>query len=536
MTLTHAIDSANQPSSTIPAPPRPRNGKKIGWTIAGVIAALGMLGQAIERAERPAPVANRVDGGVTSIADYDDPRGFSIGQPDGWQVIAPSPVEITVTDPQYLSAAMIRARPVQGDLAQWLARDFARGERWIRQSETITVDMSDATTARAQLRVVDSNGVRKLVNLIAVAHGGLATVFAAAAPEDRFAAQLPQLASILQRFHLRAVQPQSPTAQAPTLAFQPWQDPHEHAFTVDIAQGWTPDGGMLRSNGRPALGLSASAGNDPSTQIFVGDRPRPAFIFPTAIAASFGQTEGGTYSSDGGMTHYTILSFPDVGQLGERMLAERFGNVQITARRERTDLIEARRRTEPVPPGVHHHVGAVDLDFRSGDGRVGTITVSASGQQSAELGGTWQINGVSGFIARPQTSGLAALALGRALVSLHIDPNWWVREMHASAADFEAWRRSNAQINEMNRQTTEARWASDVQRQGAIGDILRGTVNAVDPASGREYQVQNSNNYYYLPVSATGDGPIVGTNIDENPAPQLDMHRLLQIGVDMPYR
>lgn len=536
MNVTHAIDSTSQSSSTIPAPPRKRNGKKIGAAIAGIVVALGTIGQSFHHADGRANVVNDSDSGLTAIADYRDPRGFSIGQPDGWQVFAPSPVEITVTDPQYLSAAMIRARPVQGDLTQWLARDFARGERWIRQSETISAETIDANTARAQLRVVDSNGVRKRANLIAVAHGGLATVFIAAAPENSFAEQLPQLASILQRFHLSAAQPQSPPAQAPMLSFQPWQDPHEHAFTVDLPQGWAPAGGMLRSNGRPALGFSATAGNDASMQIFLGDRPRPAFIFPTAIAASLGQTEGGTYSSDGGMTHYMILSFPDVGQLGERMLAERFGNVQIIARRERTDLIEARRRIEPVPAGVYHHVGAVDLDFRTGDGRVGTFTISASGQQRAELGGTWQINDAFGFITTPQNSGLAALALGRALGSLHVDPNWWVRETRASAADFEAWRRNTAEINEMNRQTTEARWASDVQRQGALGDILRGTVNAVDPASGREYQVQNSNNYYYLPVSATGDGPIIGTNLDENPAPQLDMHRLLQIGVDTPYR
>jgi len=62
---------------------------------------------------------------------------------------------------------------------------------------------------------------------------------------------------------------------------------------------------------------------------------------------------------------------------------------------------------------------------------------------------------------------------------------------------------------------------------------LGGTVRLVDPQPGETFQAGGQSRYFFRVV---GQGGVVGTDTDFNPAPDLDMRRLLQVGVDVPDR
>jgi hypothetical protein len=62
---------------------------------------------------------------------------------------------------------------------------------------------------------------------------------------------------------------------------------------------------------------------------------------------------------------------------------------------------------------------------------------------------------------------------------------------------------------------------------------LGGTVRLVDPQTGETFEAGGQSRYFFR---VPGQGGIVGTETDFNPAPDLDLRRLLQVGVDVPDR
>lgn len=87
----------------------------------------------------------------------------------------------------------------------------------------------------------------------------------------------------------------------------------------------------------------------------------------------------------------------------------------------------------------------------------------------------------------------------------------------------------------LQRKTIESRWAADEARQRGTRDMLGGTVRLQDPQTGEVFETTARDRYYYR-VNPADKPTAVGTDTDFNPAPQLDLRKLLQIGVDVPDR
>ena len=56
-----------------------------------------------------------------------------------------------------------------------------------------------------------------------------------------------------------------------------------------------------------------------------------------------------------------------------------------------------------------------------------------------------------------------------------------------------------------------------------------------DPQTGESFETGGQSRYYYRIAGASPDAAL-GVDSDFNPAPELDMRRLLQVGVDLPDR
>ena len=178
-------------------------------------------------------------------------------------------------------------------------------------------------------------------------------------------------------------------------------------------------------------------------------------------------------------------------------------------------------------------MSAAELEFRLSDGRIGTIQLVTMGQETPQLGGTWYVDNILGFVAPPERANEAGMALARAIGSSRENPNWRSGEaahqarMTAQYRDYLAWSANQQQ------QAIESRWASDETRQAGMRDILGGTVRLRDPATGETFETGGQSRYYYR---VAGQDQGVGTETDFTPAPEVDMRRLLRVGVDTPER
>jgi hypothetical protein len=466
---------------------------------------------------------------MEGFVNHQDPAGFSVQVPEGWQVTATRLDDVTIKGPGGGSVAWIRARVVRGDLTRWLAEDYLRTEATIGRFQMTAVSAEGPSVARATftLRHGDSD---KRASIVAVRSGEIATVFVAVAPMAEFPTQLPGLIHILDSFRFTRNDAGSPGVPSPrsSLQFVQWVEPYEQAFSMEVPAGWQTQGGLLRrADGvRVAYQLTAPDG---AAFIFGGDQSMPAyFVFPTEIAISLGNREGQPTNGNGPI----MLRFQEAASMGQSIIQQRFGRVQITEVRQRADLIEIIRRN-PVMQGSFPQLSSAEIEFRLADGRVGMLALTTQGQEVPGLGGTWYVDNIHGFIAPAERAGEAGMALARAIGTSRENPRWRTDEAAHQARMTAQYQEYAAYSTNLQRQTIEARWASDGARQGGMRDILGGTVRLKDPVTGESFETGGQNRYYYRVVNGGGNTG-VGTDTDFNPAPELDMRRLLQVGVDLP--
>lgn len=500
----------------------------IGVAVVVVLAVAGNLkkaGPAPDARAAPAP-------SMPGFVNHQDPAGFTVQRPDGWRVTAPSLSEISIAGPDGGSAALIRARVVRGDLQRYLAENYLGSEAGIGNARMLDVSSDGPNVARGMFEFRKGN-VTKRVSVVAVRQGEIATLFAAMAPAESFAAELPRLIRILESF--RFVPPDSGPAgrsgrapSAPAMQFVQWVDPNEQAFSFEVPAGWQPQGGLLRRADGVRVAWQITS-PDGAAFLFGGDQKVPSyFVFPTQIALSLGNREGYPTGPGGPI----MLRFQEAQSMAQTLLQQRFGQVQVTAARPRPDLLEVIRRS-PVLSGSLSRMSAAELEFKLPDGRIGTIMLTTQGQETPQLGGTWYVDNILGFVAPPERASEAGMALARAIGTSRENPNWRAGEAAHQARMTAQYQEYLAWSTNQQRQTIEARWASDEARQAGMRDILGGTVRLKDPVTGETFETGGQSRYYYRVV---GQNRGVGTETDFAPAPEVDMRRLLRVGVEVPER
>jgi hypothetical protein len=459
------------------------------------------------------------------FVNYTDPSGFTLQKPQDWQVVAASLTDIVVASPTGTSAALIRARVVRGDLVRWLADTYLGTEAGVQSFQALSSTSGGPNVARALIRYVDGANNEKRASAVAVRAGELATVFTAVAPAAELATALPAMTQILDSFRF------APTTQGNTvgagLRYVNWVDPFESAWSMEVPVGWQSSGGLLRrADGvRAVWQLTAPGG---AVTIFGGDANVPSqFVFPTATALSLGFREGEPTGANGPI----MLRFQEAASMGPGIFQQRFGQAQVITVRDRPDLIQA-LRSNPLLQANIPRMSAAEIEFRMPDGRVGVMALTTWGQEVPNLGGTWHVDTIHGLIAPADRVGEAGAALAHTFATSVENPVWRRGESKFQDTLSEAWKNYLQFSNNLQAQTIEQRWASQDAIARQQRDVLGGTVRLVDPQTGETFEAGAQSRYYFR-VPAGG---VVGADIDFNPAPDLDLRRLLQVGVDVPDR
>jgi hypothetical protein len=356
----------------------------------------------------------------------------------------------------------------------------------------------------------------------------VATLFVAAAARERFAQALPDLTRILDSVRF-GPPPRQAAQRVLPLPFTRWVDPVEGAYATDLPQGWRTEGGLRRSTWNVRL-VFTSTSPDGAMQVFSGDATVPRmFIQPNATTASLGNREGQYGGADATM----ILRYQRAEDFGANLARSRFG-AQITGARPRPDLEEIARRNPLLQGGVGA-ASAADVEFRLPDGRIGVLTVSTFGAAMGNVGATWWADGIHGFIAPVDRSATAAAAMLRMVVSGRENPQWAAGEREHQARMGQQFQAYLDWSRQLQQHSIAQRWLADEARQRGVRDILGGTVRLRDPGSGENFEATGHDRYYFR-VKDARRPTAIGTDIDSKPVTDLDLTRLLRVGLDVPER
>lgn len=502
-----------------------------------VLLALLPAGAALGQAKPPplgapaGPAAAAPAPAAGAMRRHVDPAGFSVAVPDGWRVVAGGPADVAVLGPEDRAVALVRARAARGPLADWLARAWPGTEGQVAEARAIRVEAQGPDVARGVFVVRDRAGVVRRAVVLAVRRGEVATVFIAAAPEGTGGAEWQRLFAVLDSFRLGGGDSgQAGPRPAAALPLARWTDPNEAAFSVDLPSGWRPEGGLLRQGTSPRTAVRVTS-PDGRSVIFIGDPALPRFILPSPVLDTLGYREGMSYP--GGTD--VIMRFRHALEIGPDLLQRRLGPLQVTQRRDRPDMAAFRTQRQPVMQGSSAHVTMGEADIRLADGRVALLNVSTSGYVVPGLGGGWAVEDFYGFAGPAQDAALLGATLARVMGSFAVNPRWFAMEQRMQAQDAARWMAYYRDSSARQQRMLEERWESGRQRHEAMQDILGGTVRLTDPRTGERFQAPHGSRFYYRDADPIRPG-VVGTEVDANPLPQLDMRRLLQEGLDIPYR
>ena len=468
---------------------------------------------------------------------HTDPLGFTVQTPAGWQAAGDRQSgRVTVTGPgreQVIVWPVFMAAAMDGRSApavlQRLAGASGVNAAW---------DTPQALPARA-VRMTGRWGDRTAVasfTWTASAKGTAGYLFVVAAPNAVYRAEQDTLTRILESFRAAGAPidgaSKSASPGAPAVNWVRWQDPKENAFSIEVPAGWKVNGGLFRFaplDTRPAW---EAVSPDGQIRITGGDPQLGPFTEPNQVLAMAGFREGSEYSPGYGLRYIVrryVSGAPFVREYVTARAPQFCTGLAITDNRDRSDadaainVIYQRYGTMGVMMQIHS--GEVSFTCnRQGRAMAGYYFASTLRTQSAGMpGGLWLAQNLCGYLAPRDQAQLAQSIAKHIVESGKPNPQW---ENMQSGITMNSSRIAAQTQEAVSNIISETYWS----RQKTMDEISRrrenailGTVDVVDPASGKQIKVDNSANYYWM----DNRGMIAGTQTDTRP--NLDFRELTKL-------
>ncbi|MGA2991433.1 MAG: hypothetical protein ABSD88_13225 [Candidatus Korobacteraceae bacterium] len=312
---------------------------------------------------------------------------------------------------------------------------------------------------------------------------------------------------------------------AVVIMFQPWRDPNEGAFTLNVPQGWQVSGGLVRKASVDVLNVVRATSPDGKIKIMIGDSSVMPHQVPDQMMMQMGMREGQTMPAPWG--GQVLLARFQTGEQYSRYYATKIcRNPQIShagplPQATRDFQREADAYGAATQFAARASVGEANFTC---DGQVGYVRTSTllAFPRSGPGVHSWWVYELSAFQADPSQQALARYVLNTMVASLKMDPRWEAKQAqmtkNVTATVTRAQQQMAATIANNARQ--QAKTSSfDVmkgwEQRNKIHDAAmerdtqarRGTAIAEDPITG-PHTVSNQYNYMWT----RPDGSIVGTN------------------------
>lgn len=317
-------------------------------------------------------------------------------------------------------------------------------------------------------------------------------------------------------------------------AFTNWNDPHENAFSTSVPQGWQVIGGAYRLSPVDVRYEVAMSSPDGEVRAAIGDASLGGFIQPTQMLAMAGLREGMYYQLGDG-SRLLIRRWMTGQQFArgyvELVLSKLCTSPQISSNNVREDLApvfnqQARAEGYNVAVNAGDVAFTCNLNGRSVQGNyvAGTIQVPGSG--------IWFAYRLYGYLVAAGREKDGEKVLAEAAQNWKFNPQWLAMQrntannavMQDNIRSQQLRQRAMQAIADDQRQTSDMIMKGWEQRNKVYDEIERrrenailGTVDVVDPETGRQYKISDYGDYHYM----SNSGTIISTNSPDTPPPDL---------------
>lgn len=315
-----------------------------------------------------------------------------------------------------------------------------------------------------------------------------------------------------------------------SIAWTQYQDPLEHAFTLDVPRGWTVKGGMYRlgySDARPMVDMHSPDGK---ISIRLGDLSVPVYTVPS----QFHSREGEVYDL-GAQGQLIVARYHTGPEFAALYSQARFNSVCSNPQPDASASEFTPPNYLPDDAGVKQS-STGQITYRcvsNGEPRVAFAYVKTS-----NYGALWAVPDVVSYIAAPDDVSSARDILRHCAQSFHITPEWLqykarmdaegleyqrqrqagrMRQLQQQQQEFEA--RMQAMKNQAN--AFEQHMSQERSQFQQMDDVINGVTPTTDPLTGETRKVWTGTQSNYW---VNGLGQVVNSN--SNPAPNQNWHEL----------
>ncbi|MHA2621520.1 MAG: hypothetical protein V2G42_07700 [bacterium JZ-2024 1] len=463
---------------------------------------------------------------------HQDPAGFSVEIPRGWKVRShpkTGQIDVTGTSQERVTIVpfFIRVRldtKALPEIFKGLAREYGGGAEW----------QSPRFEGKSTLRMTGKTKNEAVVSAMTWFSSGRGTagiLYVTSAPEERYGRMVDVFGRILKSFRIQG-KASGESGRTVLPAFVVWKDPLENAFSIEVPKGWKVDGGLHRLASVDTRVELVATSPDNGITIRIGDKEIPPFVEPNPTLTMSGFPEGSLYSPGYGVV-MLVKSYRNGVDFAEEYARSRYGeecqDLEMVDRKDRRDMSEAFNEIyrSSSAYGVGFVLTAGEVAFtctRSGRKMKGYFF--AGTQRSVVQGtglGPWSVQYLAGFIAESEQAETAE-AIGEHMVkTLRINPEWLRMQKHLAGETSRIVSETHAKISNLIRESYWSRQAVMDELDRRRSRAILGVVDVVDPATGKEYQVESSSDYYWIDHR----GNIVGT--DTSTIPNIDFRELLRL-------
>lgn len=297
-----------------------------------------------------------------------------------------------------------------------------------------------------------------------------------------------------------------------------FQDPIEHAFSLDVPKGWIAKGGLFRmgySDARPMVDMQSPDGR---INVRLRDVSIPSYFVPN----QFHPREGEIYDL-GAQAQLTVARYRSGQEYAALYAKSRFRSAcqSLTTQPSDTPAPLKDFLPEDVSP-IQSTVGQATYRCESGQGpRVAYVYARTSLYQ-----GFWQVQTLASLIAPADLLAPARGVLQRATESFKLSPQWvqYQKRMDQQALDYQR-ARQQGRLRQLNQQVAEFEMkmqsmknqVNDFERQQArqaaqvesVGNILTGITPTIDPLGNPRDVWTGPNSGYWT----NGTGQVINSDL-----------------------
>ena len=307
-------------------------------------------------------------------------------------------------------------------------------------------------------------------------------------------------------------------------AWTQFEDPFEHAFSVEVPQGWTVRGGLFRlgySDERMMVDLRSPDGK---IAIRIGDVGVPSYALPNP----YHPREGEVYDL-GAQAQLIVARYRTGPEFAVLYSQARFSQRCRNPQPDAADAGFAVQDNVPLAGFSSSSAGQIAWRCETADGP----RVVFAYTRTAEANGIWQVPAILSFMAPQEKSALARGILLDMVRTFHLNPEWIERQkqLDAEGLSYQRMRQQGriqaiqqqvqqfeAQMQAMQNQVNSFERHQAAQVEG-FTNALNGITPTTDPLTGEQRDVWTGTKANYW---VNGLGQVVNSTN----APSADFRQL----------